>query len=167
MIEKKILIIGSPGSGKTYFSEKLRTLGLNALDGDMIKGLCKWVDKEGNNATFPDNASKEWLNSHQFIWDKVFLKKWLNQQKTVYLFGMSGNIFEMFDLFDKVYFLDLKEEELRKRLDSVDRKNPMGKTEEQKQSILKSHKRNREKALNHGAYLIKATTTVILKNLIP
>lgn len=157
MSTNKVLIVGSPGSGKTYVSEKLRNNGINAWDADMVSGLCKWVDIEGNTVAFPKEASKEWLSIHNFLWDKAFLEKWLNEQEPVYLFGISSNVFEMFDLFDKVFFLEIDESELRKRLDNPGRKNPMGKTEEQKQNIINGMIRNKDRAVTGGAKLVDAT----------
>ncbi len=156
-MNQKVLVVGPPGSGKTYVSEKLKANGINAWDADLIKGLCKWVDSQGNTVTFPDNAGHEWLHTHRFVWDKNFLNNWLELQKPVYVFGLSSNVYEMKDLFDKIFFLEINKDALKKRLDNPERKNPMGKTEEQKQSISDSMQRNKERSVNIGASVIDGT----------
>lgn len=45
-----------------------------------------------------------------FRWDRDYLKQYLIENPNIYLLGSSGNVFEMFDLFDKVYFLNVPDE---------------------------------------------------------
>lgn len=155
----KVLILGVPGSGKTYVSQKIAEKGVNALDADLIQGLSKWVDKEGNEVAFLENATKEWLDSHDFIWDKEYLREYLTKQDDIYIFGISSNVFNIFDLFDKVYYLSVPSEIIRQRLDNPERENPMGKTEEQKQAIIKDMEFNQKKTLDRGGQLLDGTKT--------
>src|SRR3989338_10385648 len=98
-MSKHILILGPSGAGKTYISASLRSKGINALDSDLIEGLSDWFDGNGNRVSYPTDADKEFLDNHEFLWNREFLKIFLESQKEIYLFGMSGNVFDMLDLF--------------------------------------------------------------------
>jgi adenylate kinase family enzyme len=100
----KILVFGPSGSGKTYIAHALRQAGINAFDANEIKGLSAWY-KQGKKVPAPSSAD-EALNEHYaFLWSKNFLEEFLAQFTEVYLFGGSGNLFDVIDLFDKVFFL--------------------------------------------------------------
>src|SRR3989338_3744394 len=136
-MSKRVLIIGPSGSGKTYVSAALRAKGINAIDADLVEGLSDWFDGNDKKVECPADAGPEFLNNHVFLWDRGFLSKFLEEQDEVYLFGASGNVFDMLDLFDKVYFLKVSPELLAKRLRHENRENPMGKTNYQLQNALK------------------------------
>lgn len=130
----KVLIFGPSGSGKTYVSQKLKTLGVNAIDADTVEGLSSWFDGAGNKVTYQIDADKTFLDNHSFLWDRKFLKNYLNKTQNVYLFGAAGNVFEMLDLFDKVYFLKIDPEIQKERLTHKSRENPMGNTDYQREN---------------------------------
>ena len=156
IMSKHILIIGSSGSGKTYISAILRKQGINAPDGDLIEGLSDWFDGSGNRVSYPLDADKDFLDNHEFLWDKEFLKTFLQNQNAIYLFGMSGNVFEILDLFDKVYFLRVSPELLAERLRHESRENPMGRTDYQLKNALNWAKEIEEKAVRLGIKTIEA-----------
>ncbi len=133
---RKVLIIGPSGAGKTYVSAALRTQGINAVDSDLIEGLSDWYDGHGHKVKIPSGADKKFLDNHQFLWDRKALKEFLKGKQEIYLFGMSGNAFEMLKLFDAVYFLKAESDLLKKRLRHESRDNPMGKTDYQLQNAL-------------------------------
>jgi len=109
---------------------------LPAVDADTIEGLHGWYDSDGNKVEFPTNADKTFLDNHDFLWDKSFLQNYLNSFETIYMFGLSGNIFEMIELFDKVFFLQVPKNILTERLQHPSRANPMGNTEYQREMIV-------------------------------
>ncbi len=147
IMAKHILIIGPSGSGKTHVSEVLRKQGVNAPDADLIEGLSDWFGAGGKTVTYPENANKEFLDNHEFLWDRNFLSRFLQeQQNDIYLFGMSGNVFDILDLFDRVYFLETSPDILAQRLRHESRKNPMGRTDYQLQNALNWAKKIKEKA---------------------
>ncbi|MEW6408351.1 MAG: AAA family ATPase [Patescibacteria group bacterium] len=157
---QKILITGMPYSGKSYVSAFLKKHGENVIDADSIKGLGQWFDKNGNKVDFPHDASKEWLGTHDFLWDKNFLRSWLNGQKsTVYLFGLAANVLAVTELFDRAYYLDMSPEVLKKRFAENERTNPMGQTQEQQATILRDLSGFAQKARNHGFTIIDANQT--------
>lgn len=132
----KVLIFGPSGAGKTYLSKELIKLGLNSVDADTIGPLSSWFNGDGNKVDYVKDAGKKWLENHSFLWDKDYLEKYLSEHPDIYLLGASGNIFEMLDLFDKVYYLDIPDEEQNKRLQHISRENPMGKTKFQRQNAI-------------------------------
>ena len=153
----KILIIGPSGSGKTYLSAELRKNGVNAVDADLVTGLSGWFDESGNEVEYQKDANKDFLDNHKFLLSKNFLKEYLNRQNEIYLFGLSGNVFDMLDLFDKFYFLDVDPDILRKNLRHETRENPMGQTDYQLENALKYAAEIKEKAGKLGIKLIEAT----------
>ena len=133
----KVLVFGPSGSGKTHISSELRKLGINAVDSDSIRDLSDWHDGQGKPVEYPLDADKEFLNNHSFLWDRKFLEDFLNKNPNIYIFGASGNIFDMLDLFDKVYFLKVDSDLQKERLIHQSRENPMGKTEYQRENAVR------------------------------
>lgn len=156
-VAQKILITGMPYSGKSYVSAFLKKKGENVMDADRIKGLGQWFDKNGNKVDFPVGADKEWLDTHDFLWDENFLRSWLDEQKsTIYLFGLAANVLDVVDLFDKAYYLDMNPEVLKKRFAENERTNPMGHTEEQQETILRDLGGFAQKANKKGLIFVQA-----------
>lgn len=120
----KVLVIGPSGSGKTYVSHTLRASGINAFDADDIEGLSAWYNQHWQKVPAPKSAGEAFSNHYSFLWDKDFLESFLGKHTDVYLFGGSGNVWDMFSLFDKVYFLKVEPELQKERLRSPLRKNP-------------------------------------------
>jgi len=154
---QKILITGIPYSGKSYVSAFLKKNGENVVDADSIKGLGKWFDKSGNIVDFQADATKEWLDSHDFLWDENFLRSWLEEQKpTIYIFGLATNVLKLVDLFDKAYYLDVSPEVLKQRFVENKRANPMGQTEEQQAAIMNDLSGFAQKVKDKGLIFVQA-----------
>lgn len=154
----KVLIFGPSGAGKTFLSKELKRLGLNSVDADLIGPLSSWF--YGNKKVeYKENADKEWLDNHSFLWDKDYLKQYLAENPNVYLLGASGNVFEMFDLFDKVYYLNVPDEVQDERLQHQSRENPMGNTEYQRKNAIEWGHSLRDKAKLFGIEFIDATNS--------
>lgn len=159
-MSKNILIIGPSGAGKTYISATLRKQGIHAMDADLVEGLAGWFGAGGNEVVYPENADKKFLDNHEFLWNRKFLWKFLHeQQDDLYLFGMSGNVFDMVDLFDKIYFLKTSPEILAQRLRHENRENPMGRTDYQLQNALNWVKEIEERAKKIDSEMIDANQT--------
>jgi len=156
----KVLIFGPSGSGKTYISSKFRKQGINAVDADKIEGLSSYYNKQGKKVECPDDADKEFLDNHSFLWDRNFLEDYLSENPDIYLFGVSGNIFDMLDLFDKVYFLKVNPEIQKERLTHESRENPMGSTDYQRENALRWGKGLEQKAKTLGIKFIDATLSL-------
>ncbi len=157
----KILVMGPSGAGKTYLTKELSRFGVNAVDSDDLLGLYAWYDCKKEKVPFPEDFSQDFLDNHQFLWDRFFLENFLKHNQNVYLFGMAGNVFEMLDLFEKVYFLKVPEDVIIKRLDHKSRENPMGKIEHQKRAVLEWSREIEEKADKLKVQKIDGTLTSI------
>jgi hypothetical protein len=156
-VTQKILITGMPYSGKSYVSGFLKKKRKNIFDADDINGLGQWFDRNGNKVDFPHDANKEWLNSHDFLWDEDFLRSWLHEQRsTVFLFGLAANVLDVVNLFDKAYYLDMSPELLRKRFSNNERSNSMGQTEEQQKAISSDLNSFAQKAKEKGLIFVQA-----------
>ncbi|MFA6250847.1 MAG: hypothetical protein WC686_05135 [Candidatus Shapirobacteria bacterium] len=145
-----ILIIGPSGAGKTYLATKFKEMGIRAVDADTIDELHGWLDGRGKKVKFPKGAGKEFLDNHQFLWDRVYLTKYLKKNQGIWILGLAGNIFEMVDLFDKVYFLKVRAKVLIERLKSKERENLMGKTEYQRKAVVEYARKIEIKAKKLG-----------------
>jgi dephospho-CoA kinase len=155
----KELILGPSGSGKTYISSELRRQGVNAVDADTIDGLSSWYNANGDKVTYPENADEEFLDNHSFLWNREFLKGYLNNNSDIYLFGVAGNVFDVLDLFDKVYYLKVAPETQRERLMHGSRENPMGSTEYQRDNAIIWAQEIEEKAKELKIPFIDASLT--------
>src|SRR3989344_2350284 len=156
-MRKKFLIIGPSGSGKTYISAKLKKKGINAIDADLIPKLSGWFDKDGKEVEYPEDAGEDFLNNHEFLWNRGFLKDYLEKQDELYLFGLSGNVFSVIDLFDGEYFLKVEREVLADNLRHESRENPMGRTDYQLMNALQYAKEIEQKARELDIKVIDAT----------
>ena len=152
-----VLITGPSGSGKTYLSHVLKHQGVNTYDADKVGGLTGWFDKAGGPVEFPLGAGKDFLDNHAFLWSREVLVDFLRKHPVVYLFGISRNVFEMIDLFHRVYFLKVPQAVLTERLQAADRDNPMGGTAYQIEYSLVWARRNEEKAHTLGVPMIDGT----------
>ena len=119
----KVLVIGPSGSGKTYVSHALHGMGINAFDDGDIEGLSAWY-KDGKQAPAPATADEALNNNYAFLWSKKNLAGFLSRFTDVYIFGGSGNVFDVFYLFDKVYFLKIHTGTQRRRLQNAPDRNP-------------------------------------------
>ncbi len=92
---------------------------------------------------------------------KLLIKKmqqdYLTKNPDIYLFGASGNIFDMLDLFDKVYFLKVEPDLQKERLIHESRENPMGNTEYQRENAVKWSQQLEQKAKTLDIKFIDAT----------
>jgi adenylate kinase family enzyme len=157
MLQKNILVVGPAGSGKTYLTDHLNKQGINAIDADNIPDLGKWVDKKGQPVLFLKDASKEWFDQHDYIWDLNVLRDYMAQHKPIIVFGLSSNCFEATPFFDKRFYLHATPDLLQKRLSSADRVNPMGKDAQQTQAILNTLQVIEENAEKHHFQRIDAS----------
>lgn len=153
----KVLIFGPSGSGKTHLSSELRKLSINAVDADSIEDLSSWYDGTGKKVDYQEDAGEEFLSNHSFLWDRNFLEDYLRKNPKIYLFGASGNIFEMLDLFDKTYFLKVDPDLQKERLIHQSRENPMGKTDYQRENAVRWGQQLEQKAKYLGIEFIDAT----------
>lgn len=105
------------------------------------------------------SIDKEWCKHHAYFWDETTLLSFLKEQKkTIYLFGLSQNIFDLGHLFDKAYYLDDTTEILERRFSNNERPESYewGRTEEQRQIVLQTLPYIKRKAKEKGFIFIGA-----------
>jgi len=118
----KTLIFGPSGSGKTYVSNALKKLGINSFDADTIEGLSAWY-KNGEKVSKPQSAQEALNGQYSFLWSRAFLENFLITNEDVFIFGGSGNLFELTELFDKVYFLKIDPKTQKERIQNSTTRN--------------------------------------------
>lgn len=121
----KILIFGPSGSGKTYVAKALQQAGVNAFDDADIEGLSNWYDRNGQKVPAPTTAKEAAEKKLAFLWSRRTLKRFIDQFDDIYLFGGSGNVWSVFDLFDRVYYLQIDPQLQKQRLMGADRPTPL------------------------------------------
>ncbi|KIA95386.1 hypothetical protein OC25_05950 [Pedobacter kyungheensis] len=121
----KTIVFGPSGSGKTYLAGYLAKQGLPAYDADQIEGLCSWYSQSGIRVSPPASAEQALNNGYSFLWSRKVLIKFLDNRPEVFVFGGSGNVFNMIDLFDRAYFLKVDKNVQLERLNSIHRPAPM------------------------------------------
>jgi len=119
----KVLVFGPSGSGKTYVSNALREMGIPAFDADRVIGLSSWYNKHGNKISEPMTAEEAINEQYAFLWSRNFLSNFLRQHNDIFIFGGSGNIFDLIDLFDSVYFLKIDSQVQRERIQNSNNRN--------------------------------------------
>lgn len=120
----KVLIFGPSGSGKSFVAKAWKQQGINAFDDDEIDGLSNWYDRDGKKVSAPATADEALDNGYAFLWSKKAMARFLAMHPDVFVFGGSGNIANVFDLFDRVYFLKIDSALQLERLKSPLRPTP-------------------------------------------
>lgn len=138
----KVLITGTPGSGKTtivQFANKQNDPRF--IDTDEILGLCEWREFDtgkvlGLVTEHEAVGGDAWYKKYGWYWREDVLIKFLNDTPDAILCGSSENITDCYKYFDKIFILKKTEEELLLNLQSPHRTNPFGKTPEQRKNFL-------------------------------
>lgn len=123
VVVMKVLVFGPSGSGKTYIAHELQKLGMNAFDADQIIGLSSWYDRNGQKVPEPKSPDEALNNHYSFLWSRSFLNNFLSLYDDVFIFGGSGNLFHMIDLFDRVFFLKIDVQTQRQRIQNSATRN--------------------------------------------
>ena len=127
--EGRILITGPSGSGKSTFCRFFRERGVNAVDGDEVRGLGGPVDLQGRSLRRITKEQWRRIEDWRFFWDERVLKRLLAHNPNVVLFGASDNMFalDLATLFDRRIFLHATWSVIRARLNNPIRDNDWGK----------------------------------------
>lgn len=158
-----IYITGVPGAGKTTVQKELESRGYEAYDIDQPRFGGPVNLATGESVTVPpiEERSAEWFDQHEWRVSRVAIEK-LKQEsegKTVYLCGTATTDHLVWDLFDKVLYLQLDEATLRSRLASREG-NDFGKTENELQLILTRYSDAQKNLENLDVTLIDASTQI-------
>lgn len=155
-----IYITGVPGTGKTTIQKELERQGYEAYDIDQPRfgGPVNLATGESTVVPPIEERSSEWFDHHEWRVSRVAIGKLKEQSegKTVYLCGTATTDHLVWDLFDRVLYLEIDELTLRSRLAGREG-NDFGKTEDELQIILERYREAQAKLESSGAVLIDAT----------
>lgn len=166
-MEKKILITGISGSGKSTIAEKLRQAGKNVVD--MDDELCEMYYKDSKELvqTEFENHDLAWVKSVEWKCDTQKLQALLQRDREVYCCGSADNIQEILSLFHVIILLQIDEETFRNRLTHRTNNN-WGQTKEIQDWLLAQKKQYEEIVIQKGAVPINAhqDPDVIISNIV-
>lgn len=112
-----VLIMGPSFSGKTTLAEHFKQHGKVACDTD--KDLRIIIDAEGNQTQHTPTTKELEEGRFRFAWPRDRLEDLLKKNAEFYLFGYdiySAFKPEFLSLFDRIYYLDVTEEEAKRRI---------------------------------------------------
>ena len=155
-----IYITGCAGSGKSTIQKELLILGYDAHDED-DPDIGSAYNKQSNKAVKVPTAEKrtpKWFSEHEWrlLPEALHELKQLSTQKLVFLCGSAVPEDQAKDLFDKVVFLDIDDQTLRKRILSREG-NDYGKTGAELQMILETSKTLKKVYEKNGSIIIDAS----------
>ncbi|HEY1085316.1 MAG TPA: AAA family ATPase [Candidatus Saccharimonadales bacterium] len=146
-----IYVTGAPGIGKTTIQRSFKGKGMEVydLDDSQFGGAHNKVS--GKKVDIPPAEAREsdWFDKHEWrLYKNAFeLLKQDARNKDIIVFGVSENDSEILDLFDKVIYLLIGNDELKERLRSrID--NDYGKKSSELNTILARKKKLDEKYLD-------------------
>ena len=156
-----IYIKGTPGTGKTSLVQKMLDLGYCAFDADDPRIGGPFNIEKRKFVYYPTVLSEEWYSHHNFYLKPSAIRKLKkdSELKDVFLFSTASNELNFVDMYDKILFLDLKLEELIKRIQNRDN-NSYGKTKHELIQILNKYKKDRKLIIQCDVHLIDASKPI-------
>ncbi len=158
-----IYITGIETAGKTTSCNELKKRGYEAYDID--KGIAHYYNKvTGKQSEWLGSAearTKEWHEKNDYIMDRAHVESFSKEakDKLIFLCGTTQNDIKVLDLFDRVVYLYLDEDTLKRRMANR-QPNEFAFAEHEKKAILSWHKSSEESYRKRGAIMIDATQPI-------
>lgn len=138
-----IYITGTPGAGKTTIYKELLKLGCVAYDIDSPRfgGPVNLATRQSVVMPLAKERSPEWFDEHEWRVSRAAVQELVKEakDKVVYLCGTTTTESLVWDLFDKILYLNVGEDSLRYRI-AHRVGNDFGQTEDELQIILERYK---------------------------
>lgn len=135
-----IYITGAPGVGKSTIQKELLARGFDTYDIDDAKFGGPYNKASGEKVTIPPAKEREsnWFDKHEWRINRAaFEELQLKSKDTdIIICGVAQSDSEIIDLFDKIIYLHVSNQELKKRLLSRTH-NDYGNNESEHEDILK------------------------------
>lgn len=156
-------ITGTPGTGKTTIQKELIKHGYEALDIDQRRFGGPVNLKTGERTRVPpiEVRSPDWFEQHEWRVSRPGVEELKAEAKDrdIYLCGVTTTENLVWDLFDKVLYLNVDEQTLRDRI--LNREdNDFGKGEGELEIILERYRASQKKLPTLGATVIDATGSI-------
>jgi dephospho-CoA kinase len=156
-------VTGTPGSGKTTIQEELVNRGYEAYDIDQPRFGGPVNLKTGERTTVPpiEDRSPDWFKEHEWRVSRSGVEqlKAEAKDKVIFLCGTTTTEHLVWDLFDKILFLNVDEPTLRHRI--LNRKdNDYGQGEGELEIIMNRYRTAQEKLPTLKVTLIDATGSI-------
>jgi len=110
------LITGIGGTGKSAVAHALIEQGFYAKDTDTIPGLARWEDVHTHKPVELEDISFVDYTKVSWNWNKKSLRENLHTDSTLFLCGSASNQSDFYNLFTKVFVLDVTPENQAHRL---------------------------------------------------
>ncbi len=156
-------VTGVPGTGKSTVQQALQQRGYEAHDIDEPDFGGPVNKATGESTTVPpiEERSPNWFDEHEWRISRPAIEdlKARSEGKNVYLCGTATTENLVWDLFDKVLYLNIDEETLKSRI-ATRADNDFGKTENELQLILERYKSAKQNLSKLNLTLIDATKPI-------
>lgn len=160
-ISGRVLVTGPSGSGKSTLCRYFRAHGVNAVDGDEVRGLGVPVDLHGRRLSRITKDQWRRIEDWRFHWDEAALRRFLSRNPNVVLFGAADNMFnlDLAEIFDRRFYLRARWSVIRARLDSPTRDNDWGRVGQpnQREWVRKASREWLERAKTRGFAFVDAS----------
>ena len=158
------LITGPSGAGKTSLAGHLEAQGYQTIDADSTPGLCYFVNKNNKPVPYPPKTDAAWWQTHNYVWELDRLNKLIASlepaDQPVFLCGNAGNISKAWDLFAKVFYLDIPVDVMQQRITSGAHDDNFNQRVEEKDQLVRWVEPFKEEMLKLGAISIDANRPV-------
>lgn len=152
-------ITGSAGSGKSSVQQELKRRGFSAYDSDDPEIGSAHDNQSNKPVAIPpvNQRSPEWFAQHNWKIYPDAINRLRNESrdKVIFLCGSAANEYELLQMFDESFYLDIDDVTLQSRIKNRDG-NDYGKSEDELQVILDKHQSAKRKFEESGAKIINA-----------
>lgn len=156
-------VTGVPGTGKSAVQKELTQQGYEAFDIDGSRFGGPVNKATGKSTTVPpiEQRSADWFDQHEWRVSRPAIEelKESSAGKNVYLCGTATTENLVWDLFDKILYLNIDENTLKTRIANRE-DNDFGKTDDELQLILERYRTAQENLGNLAVTIIDATSPI-------